>query len=364
MVSVMPHPSHTEREHHHHAETAKASRAPSPKFIAVIAAAAIIAVSFSVIAIHGGNPNFEYDCDADGNITVRNTSSGLLTGASWDVFNYFTNDVTTYAGDAAEWNDPGDEAGPHVYSVTLIMKTYAGVERSVTKDVVRDGFREYTVEWTSNEKSYSILVSINTSDFIYYKDTNINRAPGSAVNTALVERYVFGTTTSNNAFEYIVDQFNEQFDAYGLTDDTHREERVNNIMEFVQEIGYATDLATTGYSEYWKFPIETLFAQGDCEDLSMLTMALFLAIEDLPVALFVFWNINGTGEGHAMAAIDLELIPHTHTDPQDVSEGWYTTNGRTYCSCETTALGWTVGEIAPLLYDVKPDRLIEVLPPS
>jgi len=326
----------------------------------MIAAAAIVAVSFSAIAFYGGSPDFEYDCDADGNITVQNTSSGLLTGASWDVFNYYTNEVTTYTGNDAGWTDPDDAEGPHSFKVILTMRTYAGLERSVTKDVVRDGFKEYVVSWTYNHRPYSVVVSINVSDFIYYKDTSISRAPGSSVNASLVDRFVSGTATSNNAFEYIVDQFNEQFDHYGLTDDIHREERVNSIMEFVQEIGYATDLATTGYSEYWKFPIETLFAQGDCEDLSMLTMALFIAIEDLPVAMFVFWNINGTNEGHAMAAIDLELVPHPYMDPQDVSKGWYTTNGRTYCSCETTALGWTVGEIAPILYDIRPDRLIEI----
>jgi len=335
---------------------------PRPKFVAVAAAAMIAVIAVSSIAVLGGSPNFEYDCDEDGNITVRNTSSGLLTGASWEVSNYFGGETLSQTGDELTWNDPGDTKGPHVFKVTLTMRTYAGVERSVTMDVVRDGFREYTVSWTYNHRPYSILVSIHTSDFIYYNDTNINRAPGSSVNTSLVERYVSGTSTSNDAFEYIVEQFNEQFDNYGLTDGMYREERVNCIMDFVQNIGYATDLATTGYNEYWKFPIETLFAQGDCEDLAMLTMALFIAIEDLPTALFVFWNINGTGEGHAMAAIDLELVPHPYTDPQDVSTGWYTTNGRIYCSCETTATGWTAGEIPPLLYDVKPDRLIEILP--
>jgi hypothetical protein len=49
--------------------------------------------------------------------------------------------------------------------------------------------------------TYSILVSIHTWDFINYKDTNINRAPGASVNQALVERYVLSTSTSNDAFE-------------------------------------------------------------------------------------------------------------------------------------------------------------------
>jgi predicted transglutaminase-like cysteine proteinase len=284
----------------------------------------------------------------------------MLRGALWNVEDYSGLEKFSQRGDQLTWNDPGDTVGPHVFKVTLKVYTYAGVERSITKDVVREGYKEYTVSWTYNHNNYSIMVSIHTSDFIQYKDTKINRAPGGSVNSALVSEFVSGTSTSNDAFEYIVQQFNDQFAGKGLS----QEDRINCVMLFVENIGYATDLDTTGQDEYWKFPIETLFAQGDCEDLAMLTMALFIAIEDLPTALFIFWNINGTGEGHAMAGIDLELIPHPHTDPQDVSTGYYTTNGRTYCSCETTSTGWTVGEIAPLLYDVKPDRLIEILPPS
>jgi predicted transglutaminase-like cysteine proteinase len=359
MVLIMPHPSHTEREHHHHTETAKASRAPSPKLIAIIAAAALITVSFSVIAFYGGSPDFEYDCDDDGNIAVRNTSSGMLTGASWNVFNYFTHEVTTYSDDAAEWNDPGDDVGPHVYKVTLTTRTYAGVERTVTKDVARADYRHYWVDWTFDGVDCSILVSIHTSDFINYSNTNINRAPGSSVNASLVERYVSGTSTSNGAFEEIVGDFNILFEDT-FKGELTQEERINCIMEFVQKIGYATDLATTGYEEYWKFPIETLFAQGDCEDLAMLTMALLIAIENVPVAMFVFWNIHNSGSGHAMAAVNT-THPHPSVDIQNTSSGWYTAlDGRTFYACETTAVGWAEGEMPPVLADVPPNRIIEI----
>jgi len=237
------------------------------------------------------------------------------------------------------------------------VRSYAGVERSVTKDVVREGYKAYTVNWTFNGDNYSILVSISTSDFITYKNENINRAPGGSVNAALVSRFIETTDTSNGAFEYIVEQFEEQFVRYGLT---VQEDRVNCIMDFVQEIGYKTDQETAGQTEYWKFPIETLFAQGDCEDLAMLTMSLFRAVLDLPVALLVFWDIHHSGSGHAMAAVALDSPPHPPQDPENTSTGWYTQNRLTYYVAETTDIGWHVDEMPSTLYDVEPNRLIAI----
>jgi len=328
----------------------------STKLAATFAALIIATVAVSSIAVVGGSPNFDYECDEDGNITATNTSSGMLRGALWNVEDYSGLEKFSQRGDQLTWNDPGDTVGPHVFKVTLKVYTYAGVERSITKDVVRDGYKEYTVSWTYNHNNYSIMVSIHTSDFIQYKDTKINRAPGGSVNSALVSEFVSGTSTSNDAFEYIVQQFNDQFAGKGLS----QEDRINCVMLFVENIGYATDMDTTGQDEYWKFPIETLFAQGDCEDLAMLMISLLIAIEDLPMALFIFWNIHNSGSGHAMAAVDART-PHPSIDIEDTSSGWYTTpDGLTFYACETTAVGWAVGEMPPQLSDVRPDRILEV----
>jgi hypothetical protein len=139
-------------------------------------------------------------------------------------------------------------------------------------------------------------------------------------------------------------------------------------MAFVENIGYATDASTTGQEEYWKFPIETLYAQGDCEDLAMLAMSLFLAVlndvegEGITTALFIFWNVHNTGSGHAMAAIYMgNNIPHPPQDAENTKTGWYTApDGKTYYACETTDVGWQVGEMPPLLSGQKPDIIIEI----
>ncbi|MCL2712819.1 MAG: hypothetical protein FWD37_06065, partial [Methanomassiliicoccaceae archaeon] len=230
---------------------------PSPKSIAIVAVMVIATVSVSSVLLVGGFPDFEYDCDEDGNLTVRNTSSGMFTEASWKISNYYGIEKFSAKGDEVTWNDPEDVEGTHVFKVTLKMRTYSGVERSVTKDVVRGEYKAYWINWNYKGVGFSILVSIHHTDFIEYSNQSISRAPGGSVNQALVEQFVSGTTTSNNAFESIVQQFNEQFTAH---DDkiTSTEDRTNCIMAFVEKIGYATDMATTGHEEYWKFPIETL----------------------------------------------------------------------------------------------------------
>ena len=324
----------------------------------MLTAVFVVAAAFSYVAFIGGTPDFEGECDANGVFTVRNTSSGSLSNPTWDVEEYMGPAKYSGSGNKFSWSDSDENSkGLHIFKVTLTVRTFAGTEHSVTKDLIRDGYTHRLIEWKFNGEDYSIAISIKNSDFADYKNMDADRAPGWGVNATIVGNFVTTTQTTNGAFESIVNQFKDQFEKYGLTG---LEDQVNCIMAFVENIGYLSDLESTGQDEYWKFPIETLFTQGDCEDLAMLTMALFRETLDLPTALLVYWDINNTGEGHAMAAVDLGLIPHPHQDPENVSTGWYTTNGMTFCTCETTSIGWTVGEIPQLLYDIEEDRIIVV----
>ena len=348
---------------------------PSPKLIAIVAVTLMATVAVSSLLVVGGSPNFEYTCDNDGNFTLRNTSSGVFIGASWNVEEYYGNKIlSNIKGNTATWNDNLEDNSErlHVFKVTLNVRTYAGIERSVSKDAVSYGFEYKLIEWKFNGNDYSIMISIKDSDFTYYVDKmpyaddsfeGFNgRAPGGAVNQDLVEEFVInGTSTVNGAFELIIEQFEDQFTKYGLSDQM---DRIDCIMMFVQTIGYVTDLASTGNQEYWKYPTETLYAQGDCEDLSMLTMSLLRAIQDLPTALFIFWNIDGTGQGHAMAAVNMTTVPDPPMDHENISTGWYTdkANDLIFYACETTAFGWEVDEVPPQLSDVGPDVIVEIPP--
>ena len=354
----MPHPKHTQESHRGHAIQPHHTSHVITIVAIVIIAAAAFAVGAGGVGI---TPDFEYECDENGKFTVTNTSMGVFSDASWEVQEMMGSAKYSGTGDVWSWTGAGlNTPGMHVYQVTLTVKTTAGISKTVTKDVVRDGYSYRVIEWIYNGDLYSIAISVNNSDFLHYESLIPDkRAPGGSVNAALVNQFVTTTGTTNGAFEFIVQQFKDQFDKYGLNG---LEDQVNCIMEFVQTTGYMSDESTTGYVEYWKFPIETLIAQGDCEDMAMLTMALFRQVLGLDTALLVYWDINDTGEGHAMAAVNLEGIrPHPDQDPENIATGWYTTNGMTFCTCETTALGWDVGEIPPVLYNIPEDRIFVVM---
>lgn len=105
-------------------------------------------------------------------------------------------------------------------------------------------------------------------------------------------------------------------------------DEVNFVLAFVQSLPYVSDSETTGYSEYPRFPIETLVDGGDCEDTSIL-FATLLTIINYAVILISFPSHMTAGVwGH-------EAYP-----------GWYISyEGKRYYFCETTGQGWRMGDL-------------------
>ncbi|GAI32304.1 unnamed protein product, partial [marine sediment metagenome] len=108
------------------------------------------------------------------------------------------------------------------------------------------------------------------------------------------------------------------------------EDAANCILAFVQ----------TGFPympedrEYWRYPVETLVDNGDCEDKAVLFAAIMKAAE-YDVAIIVFDN-------HVMAGVVLWNEPK-----YGIQEyiHWFTSDGKRYYTCETTAEGWRVGDL-------------------
>ena len=118
------------------------------------------------------------------------------------------------------------------------------------------------------------------------------------------------------------------------------------IISFVQGLHYSTDDAL-GFDEYPKFPVETLVSgEGDCEDTSILAASLLRAI-NYSVALIRLPN-------HMALGITI-----------DADGKYYILNNKQYYYIETTAAGWSIGEIPeaynfenPTLYPVKEEAYL------
>jgi len=112
---------------------------------------------------------------------------------------------------------------------------------------------------------------------------------------------------------------------------------VSFTLAFVQSLEYTSDLVTTGYDEYPRYPLETLGdAGGDCEDTSILFASL---IEAEPIGIDAVLLLL---PGHmAVGVAGDESMYGTYFEYQ----------GRDYFYCETTGAGWAMGIIPDVYAD-------------
>ena len=103
------------------------------------------------------------------------------------------------------------------------------------------------------------------------------------------------------------------------------------LLAFTQYIPYQTDEECLGYTEYWKFPLETLFDNGgDCEDTSILFIAVaYVSMEKLGFDYDLALQIL---PGHMSVAVRMPSVSGE-------------TNPLGYLYGETTAKGYRIGII-------------------
>jgi len=102
------------------------------------------------------------------------------------------------------------------------------------------------------------------------------------------------------------------------------------VLDLVQRFPYVRDIDSTGRQDYWRFPLETLADQkGDCEDSSILLSALLSAMGHKTC----FFDITD----HAAIGVT-EL-------PEESGVSFEATDGLRFYYVETTADGWSIGQL-------------------
>jgi transglutaminase-like putative cysteine protease len=174
--------------------------------------------------------------------------------------------------------------------------------------------------WTFNGKTYSIDVSIPSSVYQEYRNNPIQRYAYTVDEAvSMCDSYV---TPEDQVVQDVAGQLDDL--SAGFTD----LKRANFVLSFVQNIEYVEDETSVSQDEYWRFPVETLYDEvGDCEDKAFLYASLMEAMGNDAVILLY--------DGHAAAGIDATGAYGTY----------YDLDGVEYYYCETTAVGWEVGDI-------------------
>lgn len=205
-----------------------------------------------------------------------------------------------------------------------------------------------TYSWTFENKNYNIYLEIPKDKYDYYMNYQTNRIPQNDDKDPSSKMASFVTSSDET-----INTLSEKLYDLTKTQDFDKTKTANFILRFVQKnIKYALDNQTKACSEYWRFPIETLFEQkGDCEDTSVLYAAILKNLNYDTALLFYTWEKNDERIGHL--AVGLHLIN---------GQGDYVTDedNTKYYYCETTAENFDVGEIPDDPPQIK-EGLIEII---
>ncbi|UCF10870.1 MAG: hypothetical protein JSW65_04100 [Candidatus Bipolaricaulota bacterium] len=134
-----------------------------------------------------------------------------------------------------------------------------------------------------------------------------------------------------------VDAVRDVVDALGAAaDDAGYGERqtAGLVVAFVQALPYVVDNQDGVAVEYPRYPLETLFDGGDCEDKAILAAALMKGL-GMSVGLLHF---TATLPAHMAVGIALS---------ERVSGTYFPHDGKRYYYGETTEPGWQIGEVPP-----------------
>ena len=123
--------------------------------------------------------------------------------------------------------------------------------------------------------------------------------------------------------------------------------QVSNVLNFVQScIPYSSDLKTTGYEDWARYPVETLMeGTGDCEDLAILCAAVIARLGFQVMLLLYPHHLAFAVAGADHLKGEYILDPHS---------------GKRYFYGEATAQGWHLGQIPKTYAGLLPDQMLPV----
>ncbi len=199
------------------------------------------------------------------------------------------------------------------------------------QSVISDDKETITIDYTwedFNGKQWNLTFDVDSELYDEYKkESRKNRNDGVEYDLNYV-KFVSDKRDDLiliNAIEEIVEEcrnnYYSDFDIAGV------------FLALAQTVEYKSDILTTGYQEYPKYPIETLIdGRGDCEDTAAL-LAQLLSCAEIRSVLIAY-------EDHM--AVGVKCTPEIN---RGYSRCYYTVGGTRYYYAETTDPDWIIGEM-------------------
>ena len=187
---------------------------------------------------------------------------------------------------------------------------------------ISEQYYEKTFAWDYEGQHWTWNLSIPTSLYDAYRGVSVSvRTKNGPAG------YGYLTTTQDYYIKLLAQKLADITDQMGYND----YDKVSFVLAFVQNLRYASDIVTTGYDEYPRFPIETLVdEEGDCEDTAILFATL--------TRIMGYGVVHINPPNHYAVGILGNNLRGTH---------WVYPQGsnQTYYYCETTGVNFKIGQL-------------------
>ncbi len=291
----------------------------------------------------------EYGTNDSGQTTVKVTmidsEASKYSKFTWYVYKYggsfydkYQNSVTK-ADATATWTLSDSTYGTYIFGVICQSSSGSGMwnpwnQTEYTLTFTVNGTVSKTYSWEYLDTDLTFTISYAYSEYDEYAGTNgatlLKRAGNNDGSYDVIPDFIVVNSTVTEIEESLEGLYVQYFGS-----DTTGQGYAEFILAFVQEcFTYTYDQTLYGQSEYYAFPMETIYnGKGDCEDTSILCAALFTAA-GYDAGVFLI-------PGHAIAAValdDYDSSAHAVSSAYKAKVAVFSLakGGKTYYGCETT----------------------------
>lgn len=199
---------------------------------------------------------------------------------------------------------------------------------SIDDITISNDYRTVNYSWVDKFGTETLTLNINTGLYARYK----NEPRSAHMETYYYDGipylvHDYAHYANNKDDNFYLNTIASAFKQLKNTKSYTELEWLQSVAGFVQYLPYVTDIEGTGFDEYPKYPVETLYDRGgDCEDSSILLASIY---EEL-----------------GYDCVLLEFESHMAVGVKCNASGvYYEEDGVRYYFVETTGEGWLIGEL-------------------